>query len=243
MKKLLLLVAVMTFCQSALAFNSNDEQIDHVLTIVESASQTEKLRVLERLQWSTLSDPRLFDTFEQALLKHYKNGNLDRDLEKSLLYQTRALGYSGNPKYKAVLKTLSNQNDNRRIRNTANRALKDFPYFNKVQELLANTPAEELNLPSEAINYLRLLKTENSYAQRLAARAMFHENRKEPELIEHIVANLKKDYMTPSLDNLKQDTLAWYCKVLKNVGGYNDLLLEVAENSPHRKIQKHAAKR
>jgi hypothetical protein len=241
--KTLLIAALLSFSQVVMAFNSNDEQINYVFKVVATDSISQKLEVLERLQWSTISDQRLYDSFEQALLTQYKKNDLDSDLEKVLLYQVRALGYSGNPKYKDTLIMLSQQQDNRKIRKTAIKALENLPTFINVQQLIAQVPLEQKSLPSEVLNYLRLLKTNDSYAQRLAAKAIFNEHHRQAELINLVADNLRKDYMNQDIDSLKQDTLAWYCKVLKDVGGYDELLANVAENSPHKKIQKYAAKK
>ncbi len=242
MKKILV-VTMMLFSQASMAFTSNDEQIDYVLEIMQNGPQTKRLKVLERLQWSTLSEARLYDTFEQNLIAHYKKHSIDKAEKEVLRYQIRALAYSGNPKYKSTLEAVEKDADNRSLRSTARRALKDYPNFLAVQNALSGVQSDESSLPSEVANYLKLLKTDNSYAQRLAARALFHEGHMQPVVIKFVADSLKKEYQTKGLPTLKQDTLAWYCKVLKNAGGYDVLLDEIEANTPYNKIRKHAAKR
>lgn len=242
MKKILI-ITMMLLSQASMAFTSNEEQIDYVLEVMQNGPQTKRLKVLERLQWSTLSEARLYDTFEQNILAHYKKHNIDKAEKELLRYQIRALAYSGNPKYKPTLETVKKDADNRSLSSTARRALKDYPNFLAVQNALSGIQAEESSLPSEVSNYLKLLKTDNSYAQRLAARALFHEGHMQAEVVEFLANSLKNDYQTKGLTTLKQDALAWYCKVLKNAGGYDALLEEVEANTPYNKIRKHAAKR
>lgn len=242
MKKVLI-ITMMLFSQASMAFTSNDEQIDYVLKVMQDGPQTKRLKVLERLQWSTLSEARLYDTFEQNLIAHYQQESLTIDEEEVLRYQIRALAYSGNPKYKSMLKTVKNGSVHRRLKDSARKALRDYPRFQAVQDAISGVSREQSSLPSEVKNYLKLLKTDNSYAQRLAARALFHEGHMQLEVIELVAKNLKKDYQTKDLPGLKQDTLAWYCKVLKSAGGYDALLDEVEANTPYNKIRRHAAKR
>jgi hypothetical protein len=55
---------------------------------------------------------------------------------------------------------------------------------------------------------------------------------------------LKAMYMNAELDEPAQDTAAWLCKALgeSQDGAYYDFLQEVAEKTPHRKIEKYARK-
>ena len=43
------------------AYDSKDEMIDDKLAVLANGSTAEKIRMLERLQWSALTDQRLFD--------------------------------------------------------------------------------------------------------------------------------------------------------------------------------------
>ena len=60
-------IILSAFNMTAYAFSSVDEQIDHYLEILESGSNADKIKMLERLQWSGLSAPRSYDEVEQQL--------------------------------------------------------------------------------------------------------------------------------------------------------------------------------
>ncbi len=237
--KNLTMVILLVTSQMAFAFNSDDEQIDYVLDVIKSGSQAEKEKVLERLQWSTISDARLYDVLANELVEKHTQ-SLESAERRVLSYKVRALGYSGNPKYESTLDTLVNNTVDGKLRRHAEKAWENLITFKAVQTQLEKVEFEQGELPSEVANYIRLLKTNDSYAKRLAARATFHEHQTNQVLLSIIAEQLKAAYKAPDLEDLDQDMAAWFCKALGQAGGYGDLLSEVADNSPYRKIQKYA---
>jgi hypothetical protein len=242
LKQLLTGISLLAMSSMATAYSSNDEQIDAVLEIVKSGSQKNKEQTLERLQWSGLSDERLYDAFAQHLMDNYQKMSFAGNERRTLAYEIRALGYSGNPKYLEILKRLAKDSENEKLKYYARKARADFPNFHAVQRALAKVSYQQADLPSEVVNYIRLLKTDNSYAQRLAARATYHEYKKEPELLEEMATLLRQTYNKSGLDGEAQDMAAWLCKALIRAGGYQSLMDEVAENTPYNKIRRYASK-
>jgi hypothetical protein len=59
-----------------------------------------------------------------------------------------------------------------------------------------------------------------------------------------IAARLSASYRLDGLDGETQDTMAWYCKALGQnaIDQYNDLLTQVKDNTPYKKIKKWASK-
>lgn len=225
---------------TATAFDTKDEQIDFVLNQLATASQDKKEQVLERLQWSGLSDPRLFDVFEQDSLAYYQENYLPSDKASVLAYEVRALGYSGNVKYEPTLTLLSKKAKNSSLKRHAKKALRDLDVFAQVQTLLQQQPAMAGELSYEKMTYMQMLKTDDSFTQRLAARAIYHEKQTDKALLDLAAVKLRALYKQPDLDEQTQDTAAWMAKVLKQHTAYNDLLGTVADDSPYRKIRRYA---
>jgi acyl transferase domain-containing protein len=126
------------------------------------------------------------------------------------------------------------------VKRHAKKALRDLDTYISVQRELSQVVIEQADKPFEIQTYIRMVQTDDSFTQRLAARAAFHETVRDPELMSLFAEKLENLYMNPELDALGQDTAAWMCKVLKKQPEYTALLAEVAEKSPHRKIQKYA---
>tara|TARA_R100001591_G_scaffold57632_2_gene67646 strand:+ start:109668 stop:110435 length:768 start_codon:yes stop_codon:yes gene_type:complete len=223
------------------AFETDEQRIAHKLNILESGSVEQKEQMLERLQWSGLSDPLLFDPMEKDLLAAQETKYFGRDELSVLSYKVRALGYSGNPKYQPTLQLLANKAENGKLKRHASKAKTDLAQFQAIQNKLATVSLTDAGLPAEVISYIKLLETNDAEAQRLAARAIFHEQRTEQALLDVAAAKLQAMYMDPNLDKVAQDSAAWLSKALKQATGYEILLQKVASDTPHKKIRKYAS--
>ena len=237
---LLLLLAQL----AAQAFDSVDEQIDYYLDVLDRGNYAVKVQMLQRLQWSGLSDPRLYDAIEAQLLEHYRESTFNRQPLGLLSHQARALGYSGNPKYRTTLARVRKDAGHRKLRRHAEKALQQLPRFRDWHFLIG---ASDYPVDGKAVEigvYMKMLSVGNPYVQRLAARAIFHERRQDSDLLALAASRLEAQYRQPALSEAGQDTAAWLCRALGQSGEqqFRTLLAEVSVNSPYQKVRKHAAK-
>jgi len=233
----------------AAAFDSVDGQIDHYLVILEGTDQRAKITMLKRLQWSGLSEPRLFDAIEAAPLAVIDIKKPDKLTLQDAAHKIRALGYSGTEKYRASLAQLKQNAANRKIRRHAAKALLDLDKFGRWNRQIANSNVHVEGKSAEVTNYMKMLGVDDVLVQRLAARAIFHEQRKDSDLLDMVAEKLQAMHAREGLNGAAQDTGAWYVKALGQSGKYRDLLVRVNQNSPYKnqnspykKIKKHALK-
>lgn len=242
--RLIMLLLSVLFSQAAMAYGSNEERIDRFIELLNSGDYAAQEEMLNRLQWSGLSDPALFDVVQGHLLTHYQDDSAAPDLTSLLSYQVRALGFSGNERYRQTITEVSQNAASSKLRKYARKALSDLSKFSQWLSLLppAVTPVEGQSI--ESATYLAMLSVENTFVQRLAARAIFHERIGDPVLLERAEAIIRSHYMNPDLDAETQDTIAWLCKDLGQNGKtqYSIFLAEVADKTPSRKIAKYAGK-
>lgn len=242
-RTILMLLSVL-FTQATMAFETNGERIASYLQLLSSDNYEAQEQMLNRLQWSGLSDPALFDVIEQSLLTDYQNESLSSDRQDLMNYQVRALGFSGNEKYRQTVTDVSHNAANSKLRRYGKKALTDLTKFSHWLSLLPPEiiPAEGLSI--ESVTYLEMLNIENTFVQRLAARAIFHERISDPVLLNRAEQIIRSHYMKSDLDAETQDTIAWLCKDIGQSGRteYLTFLAEVAEKTPSRKIAKYAAK-
>lgn len=226
------------------AFTSVDEQIDHYLEILATGNFESRKQMLERLQWSGLSDPRLYDEIEKQLLAQYQNEDLDKYENSLLSHRARALGYSGNEKYRSSLEEVKKAAYQNRVRKHAGKALSELGKYEIWNRKVAQSDTSVEGKSVEVTTYMRMLNVDDSFVQRQAARAIYHENRQDSDLLALVAERLEGLYLQEYLDKQVQDTAAWFCKALGRNGGskYTALLSKVAENSPHKKIRKYASK-
>ena len=263
MKKLKIigLVLALFLTASVMADEVKDERIDSYLNILSTGNVKQKSTMLNRLQYSGLSDPRLFDVIEKSLLDQHLSRNLNKRQVKVLVYMVRSLGYSGNNKYRSTISILSNdptlrdddptlptlRNDNptlRKLRKHAARALVDLRKFSTWNTLIKTSDLVIEGKNAEITTYMKMLDIDNIFIQRLAARAMFHENIRDPDLLALAANKLKFLSMQNGLDHESQDTAAWLCKAIGQSGQskYKNLLIEIAGKTSYKKIRKYASK-
>ena len=109
---------------------------------------------------------------------------------------------------------------------------------------MAQSELDVSGKPFEVGVYMKMLNSDDVAAQRNAARAVYHERRVDADLLAMIADQLTAAYLQEGLSGQQQDTLAWYAKTLGNNArdDYRELLVEVAEKTPSKKLRKHALK-
>ncbi|OMH31676.1 hypothetical protein [Motiliproteus sp. MSK22-1] len=226
------------------AMSTEAEYVDYLLNKVSSQNEKTKLVALKRLQWSGISSPALYDVIEQRLVELLSpEEELSPRQKKLATYYVRALGYSGNEKYRDYITQLTHISEPWEVKKHARKALTDLPNYgiwhNAIEQ--SQTSTEGLRI-DEAI-YLKMLNNRDHFVQRMAARALFHERRSTSQLLEKSAELIHESYKKP-LDAQEQDTVAWLCKVIgqNGNGSYQTLLTEVAAETPHSKIAKYARK-
>ena len=226
----------------AYSFDSVGEQIDHYLKILEKGGHASKVQMLERLQWSGLSDPRLYDEIEKQLLEQYQNEELDKYENSLLSHRARALGYSGNEKYRNSLAQVNKAAFQKRVRQHAKKALSELDKYKNWNRMIAESDITIEGKSVEVTTYIKMLNVNDTFVQRQAARAIYIEFQKDPDLLALVADRLEGLYLKDNLDKQVQDTAAWFCKALgRNAPwDYGELLSEVAKNTPYKKIRKYA---
>jgi len=228
------------------AFTTVDEQIDHYLNVYYNGEHSAKITMLKRLQWSGISDPRLYYPIEQQvrLLGMYARSKLKSPDRELLAHQIRALGYSGNDRYRNILKSIMDFSKNNKFRSHAKKALIQLDKFKYWHQLIADSDFSIEGKSAEVTTYMKMLSTDHVMVQRLAARAMFHERRQDVDLLALSAEKLERLYLQPGLDGEAQDTVAWLCKAIGENGNweYGELLKRVVKDTPYKKVRNHAKK-
>jgi hypothetical protein len=226
------------------AFTSVDEQIDHYLEVLATGNFESTKQMLERLQWTGLTNPRLYDEIERQLLAQYQNEALDKYENSLLSHRARALGYSGNEKYRSSLVQVKEAAYQKRVRQHAGKALTELGKYTLWNKMIAESEISVEGKSVEVMTYMKMLNVNDYFVQRQAARATYHEERKDSDLLALIAKKLEGLYLQNYLDKYAQDTGAWFCKALGRNGGskYTALLSKVARDTPHKKIKKYASK-
>lgn len=244
LSKLLILLLVAVLSVPAFAYSTNEERIDAYLHILATSGDKAKQKMLQQLQWSGLSDARLFDDIERRLLSKYNEGDFDRADIELMNYEVRALGYSGNAAYRETLQTIKNNKKAGKLRNHAKKALLNLDDFIVWNQLVADSDFTVENKTAEITTYMKMLATDNVFVQRLAARAVYHERVRDGDVLALIASKLKGLYKRDNLSKDGQDAAAWLCKAIgeSGVDEYLQLLAKVTAETPYPKIRKYSSK-
>ncbi len=227
------------------AFASNEDQahIDRLIEKVTSLNHNAQIQALKQLQWSGVSSSKLYDPIAEALQTQFEEKNTTGKGKDLAAYRIMALGYSGNDKYIEQLESIASDKSKKRFRRYAKNALKHFDNFQAWNKGIQEIDVDTKGLKLEKAVYYRMLSSNDSGIQRLAARAMFHEKTRDPILLDKTAEVLEQQAFS-HLGTESQDAVAWFCKVLGQNGGgeYRDLLSRVIAETPHPKIAKYASK-
>ena len=127
----------------AWAYDSKDEMIDDKLRILETASNADQITMLERLQWSGLSDERLYGEIASIAPERYQAKEMNKSEVNLLSHRARALGYSGDERYVSILQDIQNTGGHRSLRGHAKKAIEDMERFRRQNELVAASELAE----------------------------------------------------------------------------------------------------
>jgi len=240
--KWICLLFLLTSYLPAYAFTTVDEQIDHYLKVLVTGSHASKKEMLERLQWSGLSDPRLYDAVRRQTTTKFLKKDLDKQTIELVTYQIRALGYSGNEKYRNTLLQIKKEAGNNKFKSHARKALNWLDRYIIWNQLIAEADIVDEGKSAEVTAYMKMLSVDDVFVQRMAARAIFHEKRRDPDLLALTAEKLEGVYMQEGLDKEAQDSAAWLCKAIGQSGEleYGKLLSKIGADTPYRKIKKYA---
>jgi hypothetical protein len=203
-----------------------------------------KIEMLQRLQWAGPSDERLFDKIAEWPQNEYKTKTFSSPQVNLMSHHIRALGYSGNAKYLEFLEGAKASAGNNKLKRHTRNALRDIANYERWNAEVAQSDFEISGKSFEVTTYMKMINSDDAPVQRMGARAVFHERQYDSDLLEMIAEELRANYKRKGLDSETQDTMAWFCKALGQNArvGYNELLVEVMDNTPYRKIRKWAGK-
>ena len=159
-------------------------------------------------------------------------------------YQVRALGYSGNDKYRQPLALIGKSAASSRLKKHARKAVSELGQHKRWNRLIAESELSVSGKSVEVTTYMKMLSTDDMPLQRMVARAIFHEKRNDPDLLALMAERLKASYLRKGLDRVQSDTLAWFCKALGENAyqQYKDLLVDVVANTTYKNVRRHARK-
>ena len=207
-----------------------------------SSGATQSQSVNESLAWAGLSDPEIFDHIEQQILDSYLTER-DKARVDYLAWLTKALSFSGNPKYQSTLTEISSNAKSKKLRRYAESALPVLSNYQHWNDIIAPDSGLGRPYPSTKERLANMLNSSDLELIRVAAKRMHIGHIWHEELLAIAAQLVEENYLNDG-DKIFIDTTAWLCKALAGSKNqqYRSLIEDVSVSAANKKLRKYARK-
>ena len=218
------------------------ETPEEFVRVFQSGSQLEQEKAAQALEWAGLSSPQLFDLVEADLLKVLPQAK-DKVAINYVAHLTKALGYSGNEKYRATLEKIIAEAPNSKLKKYAKLSLPKLNEHARLNPLIAPQAWPTAEHPSLNQRLANMLKSDDTELIRIAAKRMHYTLSYPPELMALLNTTIEQNYLQP-LDCERLDAIAWACRALagSRTPEYKATIEKVAASATTRGLRSYAKK-
>lgn len=201
-----------------------------------------QLDALNQLQWSGLSDERLFNLIEQRLLALYPVAK-GKDVELACWY-AKSLGTSGQEGYQETLQTIVSSGANSKIRKYANEGLSNLSRYAQWNPIISSTEGVDADKPEQTNAYVNMLRSDVWELRNMAAKRIYADKRYDSYLLDVLEQALLGEYKKEYGIRYQDQTIAWMARALASsrMPAYQATLEEVAANAASSKLRSYARK-
>jgi len=199
-----------------------------------------KFNAMQNLTWSGISDPAVFDPVEAELLRDYASPSPGRTGELSHL--AKALGLSGNDKYRATLETVARDTKAYRLAKYSREALTMLDQHAAWNPVILAGVDQPGPWRLDELRTYNLLMAEDPELIRVGAKNVYARYLHHRRLLEVTLQSLQHNQARDLDNDVQVDAVNWLMKALANSGDmhYHPALLQIAAESQDRSIASHA---
>lgn len=232
----ILITLACAVCFSGIATAATQEDDVNRYAQIFSSSQNFDQHAVEALAWMGVSDPRVFDVVERRVLAGVAQGLTDKHTKTEIGLSIRALGFSGQPKYRDTLLQIS---ADRVYGRYAKAALEDLPDYQKWNPLLSNRANFDPKYSDDVNRVLIMLRSDDFELKKIGAKRIYFQN-KDEVLLDALTEQIRTHYKYSN--EQRSDTIAWMVKALGSAkqAKYRPVLEEVVTFATDRKVVKYA---
>lgn len=214
---------------------------EEYIRIFKSEVLHEQTKAANRLASEGYSSNLIFDQIEQNTISYLPVSDQDSVIPY-ISSQVRALGYSGNSKYRPTILLVSKDAKSRAVRKHADRALQELDEYATLNKIIS--PVQWPNHPMLSVEdrLLNMISSNDPKLQLMAAMQLFNSNRFSDEALAAANNTILNIYLR-DLSKDEIDSIAWLCKILakSNSLKYKETVQAVAQRSTNKKLRKYAA--
>ncbi len=239
-----LLLASLSLSPLALAGQSDlDKETSRYVRVLSGDDFIAQKEFLKRLSWAGVSSPEVYDLIADKLVS-LKNVE-DKAGKDQAAWFAKALGYSGNEKYRAVLQDMADNASAKKLRKYGAEGLANLDKYRSLNPIIS---ANEKIAPEGRLMQHRITNMMNSndyWLVKLGAKRAHKAFLGDKKLTAVAAKRLKAEYKNASKDNGEQiDSIAWMIKVVGDSGdtSYRPLLNAITSGASNKKVKKYAKK-
>lgn len=222
---------------------SQAAEINNYKKVFAGSSVVDQQSVCRQLEWAGISDTSLFDLIEKKLLSNYTDPSKERRNYNGWL--TKALGYSGQEKYRATLQKVAAEAGHKSVKKHANNALKDLENYKQWNPIISSRVNYNANVSGKHNRYANMIRSGDYQLQTLAAKRISWESLyNDSFLLAELDKAVKASYMKDDSSKAFTGALANMTKVLAASGQekYRPTIVAVSEKAANARLRKNAAK-
>ncbi|SDI76220.1 hypothetical protein SAMN04488540_10343 [Ferrimonas sediminum] len=209
----------------------------------DSGNRQQQIQAAGSLEWAGLSDEVLFDAVAEQLERVTSESNSKANQEHGA-WLLKALGFSGNEKYRPLLEKYSQKPYSKKLRKYAKQGLSLLTQHQKWNPIINDATGFEPAQPLKVNRLANMMKSDELELQRIAAKRVHFEHLYPDYLLQTLAQQLQR--RVPEMDDgkLTIDTYAWMTKALAGSAEtlYRPVVEEVAAKAPNKKLRKYAKK-
>lgn len=218
-----------------------NKELDNYIAVINGNNFEAAKQVMETLRWSGVSDTRVYDPIADKL-DQIKESKDDR---KKAAWYAKALGFSGNQKYSAMLESILVGESPKNVKKYAKVGLKHLDNHKSwnaiISQGLVAAPVGKL----EETRIGNMLRASNYELMRLGAKRVSNSFKGNDALIAIAAERLSKEWKSADENNGPQiDGVAWLMKAVGTAGDttHKPLLEQISAQTDLKKIKKYADK-
>jgi hypothetical protein len=254
MKRLLQLGLLLASLNMISAFATANE-VNEYMEIFQTGSYKAQTTAANQLQWSGISDKRLFDLIESKLLTILPSAAADKQAADVAAWYAKALGISGQDKYQGTLNKMAQGTFGtgeahpkllKKLMKYGLEGIDLIPKYKKWNPIISNSKNFRADKSLQTNRYANMLKSNEWELQLIATKRMNHEKITDPSLLDLLNAKILKDYqaVSKSSDEARIDAFQWMIRTLAALGApkYLETMQEVSTKGSGKGVAGYAKK-
>jgi hypothetical protein len=230
--------AISCFSSFAYSAGDRDAEIEKFLGMLNSKSQTQRVRAAKLITRSGISSPELFDPLNQYLLDHYKPNMQNPEDIDEFAWLCKALASSGRSEYLPTLRKIE-ETSTSKLKRYAEQSIILINEYAARNAIMSDDKYANKGYSPEVVRLINMLKSDNDFLNKNAAKKIYRAGPFDDVLYEILKEEILAGVSSGKKDD---DTLAWMCKALGSSGDkqYIETLKKVIKGTSSAKLKQYA---